>query len=392
MDAFSKALQQDTRLIVTGPVIHQMKDFGQLAEHFGFGERDVVLTNRFIYEPFMKSFGIPCRYVFQETFGQLEPSEEMIEIMFREIPYDSYDRVIAIGGGAILDLSKLLGLRRPVSVHEWFFKREPVVHEKEVIAVPTTCGTGSEVTNISVAIVKDEKDGVLTGGETKLGLVSDDMIPDQVVLIPEFVSTLPYRPFITSVIDALIHATESFLSPGRKTILSEMYSVRAMELLLEGLRRIAEGGEEARLDYLTEFVTASNLAGTAFLKAGCGTVHAMSFPLGGTYHVPHGESNYALFGKILEVYDEYDPDGELMRFKELVSRITGCSPENAIAVLNDMLEKVYPLKPLHEYGFREEDIELFAQSVEANQQRLITNSYVQPWTQELSKRVYRECF
>ena len=57
-----------------------------------------------------------------------------------------------------------------------------------------------------------------------------------------------------------------------------------------------------------------------------------------------------------------------------------------------MLEKVYHLKPLHEYGFKESDIKDFAASVEANQQRLITNSYVQPWTQELSMRVYRECF
>ena len=171
-----------------------------------------------------------------------------------------------------------------------------------------------------------------------------------------------------------------------------MYSVRAMELILEGFRRIGESGPDARLDYLDEFVTASNMAGIAFLKAGCATVHGMSFPLGGTYHVPHGESNYALFGKILEIYDEKDPDGEIMRFKELVARITGCEVANAIPYLNELLEKVLPLKPLHEYGFKEEDIEAFADSVEANQQRLITNSYVLPWTKELSMRVYRECF
>jgi 4-hydroxybutyrate dehydrogenase len=118
------------------------------------------------------------------------------------------------------------------------------------------------------------------------------------------------------------------------------------------------------------------MAGIAFLKAGCATVHGMSFPLGGTYHVPHGESNYALFGKILEIYDEKNPNGEIMRFKELVARITGCKVEDAIPYLNEMLEKVLPLKPLHEYGFQEKDIEEFADSVEANQQRLITNSYV----------------
>ena len=392
MDAFSKALQADKREIVIVPTIYKMSDFGMIAEEFNLGERDLVLTNEFIYHPFMESYGLPCQYVFQEKYGLLEPSEEMIEAMFADIDYDSYDRVIAVGGGAIMDLCKLLGIRRPASVHELYFKREPVVHEKEVIAVPTTCGTGSEVTNISVAIVKDEKDGVLTGGETKLGLVSDDIIPNKVVLCPKFLETLPYKAFASSAIDALIHATESFLSPHRKTLTSEMYSVKAMELILEGFRRIGENGPEARMEYLDEFVTAATMAGIAFLKAGCATVHGMSFPLGGTYHVPHGESNYALFGKILEIYDEMDPNGEIMKFKDRVACITGCKVEDAIPHLNALLEKVLPLKPLHEYGFTEEDIDKFAASVEANQQRLITNSYITPWTQELSKRVYRECF
>ena len=284
-----------------------------------------------------------------------------------------------------MDLCKLLGCKRPSSVHEMYFKREPVVHEKEVIAIPTTCGTGSEVTNISVAIVKDEKDGKLTGGETKLGLVSDDIIPNKVCLVPDLLKTLPYKPFASSAIDALIHATESYLSPHRKTATSEMYSVKAAEMILEGFRRIALEGPDARLDYLGESLPLPCSQAIAFLKAGCATVHGMSFPLGGTYHVPHGESNYALFGKILEVYDEYDPNGELGKYKELVARCLGCSKDDALRTLRVTLEKVLPLKPLHEYGFKQEDIKSFAESVEANQQRLITNSYVTPWTKEAER-------
>ncbi len=392
MDAFSKALQADKREIIIAPTIYKCADFGMFAEEFKLNERDCVLTNEFIYKPFMEKYNLPCNFVFQEKFGAGEPSEAMIQTMYDAIPYDSYDRVIAIGGGAIMDLCKLLGCKRPSSVHELYFKREPVVHEKEVIAIPTTCGTGSEVTNISVAIVKDEKDGVLTGGETKLGLVSDDIIPNKVCLVPDMLKTLPYKPFASSAIDALIHATESFLSPHRKTITSEMYSVKAMEMILEGFRRIAENGPDARLDYLDQFVTASLFAGIAFLKAGCGTVHAMSFPLGGTYHVPHGESNYALFGKIMEIYNEKNPDGEIMKFKEKVAAITGCEVENAIPYLNELLEKVLHLKPLREYGFTETDIVEMPKSVEANQQRLLTNSYIQPWDLELMERVYRECY
>ena len=243
----------------------------------------------------------------------------------------------------------------------------------------------------SLTIGDENKDGKLTGGDTKLGLVSDDIIPNKVCLVPDLLKTLPYKPFAASAIDALIHATESFLSPHRKTVTSEMFSVKAMEMILEGFRRIALEGPDARMDYLGEFVHASLFAGIAFLKAGCATVHGMSFPLGGTYHVPHGESNYALFGKILEMYDEYEPAGELGKFKEIVARCLGCTKEDALRTLNVTLEKVLHLKPLHEYGFKEEDVKAFALSVDANQQRLITNSY-RPWSIELSERVYKECF
>ena len=188
MDAFSAALMADKREIIFAPTVYKFQTFADMAKEFNLNERDVVLTNEFIYTPFMKDLGLKCNFVFQEKFGAGEPSEEMIQIMYDAIPYDSYDRVIAVGGGAIMDLCKLLGCKRPDTVHNLFFKRFPVVNEKDVIAIPTTCGTGSECTNISVAIVKDEKDGVLTGGETKLGLVSDDIIPNKVCLIPDLLT------------------------------------------------------------------------------------------------------------------------------------------------------------------------------------------------------------
>ena len=221
MDAFSASLMADKREIIFAPTVYKFQTFAQMAEEFKLGERDVVLTNEFIYTPFMKELGLKCNFVFQEKFGAGEPSEAMIQTMYDAIPYDSYDRVIAVGGGAIMDLCKLLGCKRPDTVHNLYFKRFPIQHEKDVIAIPTTCGTGSECTNISVAIVKDEKDGVLTGGETKLGLVSDDIIPNKVCLIPDLLKTLPYKPFACSAIDALVHATEAFMSPHRKTMTSE---------------------------------------------------------------------------------------------------------------------------------------------------------------------------
>lgn len=365
--------------------LHKFKTFAEFAEEFALGERDLIVTNEFIYKPFMEDLNLKCQTVFQEKFGAGEPSEEMLTEIFAALDPKTYDRVIAVGGGAIMDICKVLSLKRPTSVHDLYFKKFDVIPEKELIAIPTTCGTGSEVTNISVAIVKDDN-----GNTTKLGLVSDLLIPSSVCLIPEMLKTLPYGPFASSAIDALIHAVESYLSPARATMTSELFGVKAMELILEGFRQIRDGGKDTRFDYLDEYVTAACYAGIAFLQAGCATVHAMSFPLGGTYHVPHGESNYALFGKVLEKYDAVKPEGKITEFKKTIANILGGSEEDAIANLNQLLETILHLKPLTEYGFKEEDVDIFTDSVIENQQRLVTNSYV-PLTEDLIKEIYREC-
>ena len=366
--------------------LNKFKNFSEFADEFELGERDLLFTNKFIYDEFMEDKDLKCQTVFQENFGAGEPSEEMITSIFENIKADSYDRVVAVGGGAIMDIGKLLSLKRAGTVHELFFKEADVIREKKLIAIPTTCGTGSEVTNISVAIVRDAN-----GDTTKLGLVSDLLIPQEVCLIPELLTTLPYKPFASSAIDALIHAVESYLSPSRATMTSELYGVKAMELILEGFRRIGEKGPEARLDYLEEFLTASCYAGIAFLQAGCATVHAMSFPLGGTYGVPHGESNYALFGKVLEKYNAINPDGKIAELKKTLARILGGTEDVALENLAGLEEQILHLKPLREYGFQEKDIDVFTDSVIENQQRLVTNSYV-PLTKDLIKEIYKECY
>ena len=101
MDAFSASLMADKREIVFAPTVYKFQTFAQMAEEFKLGERDVVLTNEFIYTPFMKELGLKCNFVFQEKFGAGVGSEAMIQTMYDAIPYDSYDRVIAVGGGGI---------------------------------------------------------------------------------------------------------------------------------------------------------------------------------------------------------------------------------------------------------------------------------------------------
>ena len=141
---------------------------------------------------------------------------------------------------------------------------------------------------------------------------------------------------------------------------------------------------------MDQFVTASFYAGIAFLKAGCGPVHGMSFPLGGTYRAPR-RSNYMLFGAIMDYYDEHKPDSEIMKFRgrcpaSWAARSRRHPRDERPAAAHLALR---PLRDLH--GFTEADFKAFPLSVEANQQRLMTNAYY-PFDLESEEAIYRKCY
>ena len=382
MDAFSASLMADKREIVFAPTVYKFQTFAQMAEEFKLGERDVVLTNEFIYTPFMKELGLKCNFVFQEKFGAGEPSEAMIQTMYDAIPYDSYDRVIAVGGGAIMDLCKLLGCKRPDTVHNLYFKRFPVVHEKDVIAIPTTCGTGSEVTNISIL--------ALLSRRTKKGLAHESMFADQAVLIPELLKGLPFSVFATSSIDALIHAIESSLSP-KASATTKLFGYQAIAWILKGYLAIRDQGPDARFPLLSQFLLASNYAGIAFGNAGCAAVHALSYPLGAVYHVPHGESNYAMFTGVMKQYLAIRSDGAIAELNAFLAQLLDCPPEAVYEALEDLLSCLLPKKALHEYGMQEHELAEFTDSVLANQQRLLQNNFV-PLSREQIYAIYRSLY
>ena len=145
------------REILLKPELYKFRTFGELGGTFCLGKRDLIFTTEALYEAFVKPYTRNVSFLRQDIRDG-EPTEDMIEEIFAGLDYDSYDRVIAIGVGTIMDIGKLLCVRRTGTVNELFFKRAELIREKQLIAVPTTCGTGSEVTSTSVAIVKDEDD------------------------------------------------------------------------------------------------------------------------------------------------------------------------------------------------------------------------------------------
>lgn len=371
--------------LLIAPQIDSFDTFAEFAAEFSLGSEDLILTNEYIYDPIMKKENLACSYIFQEKYGAGEPTDVMVDAILEEMNKLGCKRVVAVGGGTIIDIAKILVLEGAENV-DVLYDKEKLTKAKGLIIIPTTCGTGSEVTNIS--IINRTRKG------TKMGLTSPAMFADNAVLIPEFLKTLPYYVFATSSIDALIHAVESYLSPSC-TDYTEMYSVEAMKEILSGYCRIAKAGENVRFADSKMYLKASNYAGIAFGNSGCAAVHAMSYALGAKYHVPHGESNYQFFTNVLRKYQEKKPGGKIKKLSTLIRRIAddngfagAVGKEDGIEILEKLLAEILTRKEMKEYGAVQEDIPVFAASTIENQQRLLKNNYV-PLTQEEIQEIYQ---
>ena len=336
-------------------------------ESFNLSDEDLIITTEFLYEKYLKNFSNNARVVFQDKYGLGEPTDEMIENIYKEVKDYSYKRVIAVGGGTVIDIAKLFVLKDILPLVDLFDRKIPAIKDKELIIIPTTCGTGSEVTNISIV-------NLLSMG-TKKGLAIPELFAEYAILIPELVEELPLSVFATSSIDALVHAVESALSP-KATVYSEMFSYEAIRKILFSYKCIKEEGIQNRKKYVKDILIASNMAGIAFGNAGCAAVHAMSYPLSGKYHVPHGESNYALFTGVLKYYNERKPEGKIMLLNQEISKILGCKPKEVYDSLEILLDLFIKRKSLSEYGVKPEELEEFTEIVMNQQQRLMANNYI----------------
>lgn len=158
------------------PTIQQYSTCREFAQAFELGPQDLILTNDFLYHPYFSPLDLPCPVLFQEKYGVGEPSDEMVEAIYHDMP-KNVRRIIAVGGGAVLDIAKILALKHVSPVLDLYDGNLLLDKDKELVLVPTTCGTGSEVTNIAIL--------ALVSRRTKKGLASDYMYADQAVLIPE---------------------------------------------------------------------------------------------------------------------------------------------------------------------------------------------------------------
>lgn len=200
------------------------------------------------------------------------------------------DIVIGFGGGSSMDVAKLIAVLAgsDQSLSQVYGIGNVTGERLPLVQVPTTAGTGSEVTNIAI---------VTTGETTKMGVVAPQLYADLAVLDAELTLGLP--PLVTAAtgIDAMVHAIEAFTSKHKKNPMSDMLARQALSLLSRNLITACENGSDMRARQA--MLLGAFLAGQAFSNSPVAAVHALAYPIGGIFHVPHGLSNSLVLPHVL---------------------------------------------------------------------------------------------
>jgi alcohol dehydrogenase len=295
------------------------------------------------------------------------------------------DGVIGLGGGSSLDTAKLVALlaNSEESIADIYGVDNIKGKRLPLILIPTTAGTGSEVTPISI---------VTTGETTKAGIVSAELLPDIALLDASLTVSLP--PHITAAtgIDAMVHAIEAFTSVIKKNVLSDMLAKSALDLLSKNIVEATFNGEN--LQARQAMLLGSCLAGQAFANAPVGAVHALAYPLGGQFHIAHGLSNALVLPHVMTFNKSHCADLYAQLAVHIVPSINNDddadiekTTDSLIHYLHELIAKLQLPQSLAELGIEEKHIDSLANDA-LEQQRLLINN-PKAVSLEDAKQIYR---
>ncbi|WP_306259379.1 iron-containing alcohol dehydrogenase [Pararhizobium sp. IMCC21322] len=294
--------------------------------------------------------------------------------------------VIGLGGGSSLDVAKLVALLAvgKEKLSDIYGVGNVKGPRLPLILVPTTSGTGSEVTPISI---------VTTGTNEKMGVVSPIILPDIAVLDPVLTIGLP--PHITAAtgIDAMVHAIEAYASANpNNNPMSRMLAEKALTLTGGSLLTAVQDGQN--LTARSDMLLGSLLAGQAFANSPVAAVHALAYPLGGRFHIPHGLSNALVLPHVLRFNAELKPEpyAELAPFA--FAELAQIDPQKRA---NAFIEKLVELscdcglqQNLRQMGIAQEVLPDLADDA-MNQSRLLVNN-PRALTREDALAIYSSAF
>ena len=308
-----------------------------------------------------------------EVFDKVEadPPESVVLAAVEQAKSMQAELIIGFGGGSSMDVAKLVALLAhpncAQSLQDIYGVGNARGQRLPLIQVPTTAGTGSEVTQIAI---------ITTGATTKMGVVSPILLPDLALLDADLTLGLPSHVTAATGIDAMVHAIEAYTSKIKKNPLSDMLAREALRLLAGNLDAVVQDGQnrEARQAMLLGAL----LAGQAFANAPVAAVHALAYPLGGHYHIPHGLSNALVLPTVIE----FNAPAAAPLYAELAPLIVGRAlvPGDAESLTEQLVRALGELSPrcglpsrLRDAGVPIDALEMLAKDAMLQQRLLVNN-------------------
>lgn len=281
------------------------------------------------------------------VFNDVEPNPSVETVEKGVSIYQDFEfqGVIALGGGSPMDTAKAIAVRvtndEEIPFFEGIdkFKNDPL----PIIAIPTTAGTGSEVTPFSVITNRQQK--------YKLTIISSRIIPKVAILDPNLIANLPRSIAASTGLDALTHAIEAYTSLFGSSY-SDAFAEKAIDLIGKFLRRFV--ANRKNVEAAGSMLIASLFAGLAFAHARLGNAHAMAHPLGGFFNVPHGVANAILLPYVME-YNRMATPEKFERIAELLGE--NPTAEGAVVAVKKLNQDLGIPHKLSEVGVKSEAIE-----------------------------------
>lgn len=311
-----------------------------------------------------------------------DPRYEIVADCRAMVKETDAELLIGLGGGSPIDIAKTTAVMTTNEGPIGKYFGIDLIPKPGIptIMVPTTAGTGSEVTPI--AILSDE------GEKLKKGVVSPYLYPMAGIIDPVLTVGLPPKVTAATGMDALIHAIEAYTSINA-TGMTDMYCMRAIELIYNNLRTAYAKGDN--IEARTAMMEGALLAGIGFANAGVTAVHAFAYPIGAEFHIPHGIANTLMLPPVIR----YNVLGNLSKFAGLAKPL-GIPAERldslqivdrVIAAIDRLADDLRVPRHLADYGVREEDIPLLAEGV-MKVTRLLANN-PRTLTIEDAREIYR---
>ncbi len=305
-----------------------------------------------------------------EVFDDLipEPAYQDIERVMKQVEGCKGDIIIAIGGGSVMDAAKLCSVLKDASYTVKDLLQDSTLAKKQIktIIIPTTCGTGSEATCNAIVAIPEE--------QSKKGIVNASMIPDYVILDVQMIQKLPKSIVAATGVDALAHCVECFTSK-KATQLSDLYAMQGAKLIFKNIREAYDNSDN--MEAKSNMLLGAFYGGIAITGSGTTAVHALSYPLGGKYHIAHGVSNAILFAHVMEFNKEACKErlSILCDAVEptLIAKSVDEKAEYIIEQITDIVKVTNIPTDLKEFGVKTEDLD-FLVDAGSKQTRLLVNN------------------